>query len=174
MEILAFALSTLGTVCVCIPPLLKGKNMKLILLFVFSSNALVATSYVLTGAFTGAASCFVGSVQTIINYFFDRKNKQLPKWLLAAYALSFIVVNLLVFNRLTDLIALLGTLVFIAAISQKNGKQYRLWILINTLLWITYDLVSLSFGPLSTHLIQLTTIVVGMVVHDRNRSTKTE
>jgi hypothetical protein len=32
MELLAFILSNLATVCVCIPSLLKGKNMKLILL----------------------------------------------------------------------------------------------------------------------------------------------
>ena len=36
MEILAFVLSMLGTVCICIPPLLKGKNMKLILLLIFT------------------------------------------------------------------------------------------------------------------------------------------
>ena len=76
METLAFILSTIGTVCICIPPLLKGKNMKLILLLVFSANVTVATSYLLTGAYNGAASCFVGAAQAIINYFFDRKNKE--------------------------------------------------------------------------------------------------
>jgi RsiW-degrading membrane proteinase PrsW (M82 family) len=81
------------------------------------------------------------------------------------------VVNLLVFSRLTDIIALFGTLLFIAAISQKSGKQYRLWILLSTVLWLTYDLVNLSFGPLITHLVQLITIIVGMVVHDRKKET---
>ena len=65
METLAFILSTMGTVCICVPPLLKGKNMKLILLLVFSANMLVATSYLLTGAYNGAASCFVGGAQAI-------------------------------------------------------------------------------------------------------------
>ena len=171
MKILAFILSTLGTVCICIPPLLKGKNMKLILLLVFSANALVATSYLLTGAITGAASCFVGAAQTIVNYFFDRKNKALPKWLIAIYGASFIIVNLLVFSRVTDVIAIVAALVFIAAICQKNGKKYRFWTLVNTALWLTYDLVNLSFGPLSTHLIQLSTIIFGMVMHDRKKST---
>lgn len=169
MELLAFILSTLGTVCICIPPLLKGKNMKLILLLVFITNVLTATSYILTGAFNGAASCCVGAVQTIINYFFERKNKPLPVWLIALYAVAFILMNLLVFTRIIDIIALLAALVFVIGICQKNGKQYRLWTFVNTALWILYDAATFSFGPLSTHAIQITTILVGIVLHDRKQ-----
>ena len=75
MKTLAFILSVIATVGACIPPLLKGKNMKLILLVVCTNNALLATSYVLTGAFNGAASCYLGAVQTFINYFFERKGQ---------------------------------------------------------------------------------------------------
>ena len=170
MEILAFVLSTLGTICICIPPLLKGKNMKLILLLVFLTNALLATSYFLEGAFNGAATCCVGVVQTIINYFFERKNKAIPPWLIAIYAVAFIIVNLIVFAHITDIIALLAAMAFILGIRQKNGKQYRLWTLVNTVLWIIYDFINLSFGPLSTHAILLATILLGMVMHDRKKN----
>lgn len=169
MEILAFVLSTLGTICICVPPLLKGTNMKAILLLLFLSNILIAASYFLTGAFNGAASCCVGAVQTIINYFFERKNRPVPKWLVAIYAVAFIAVNLLVFAHVTDMIALLATMAFIIAICQKNGKRYRPWTLGNAGLWILYDVVTLSFGPLSTHAIQFSTIVVGMIMHDRKK-----
>ena len=53
METMAFVLSTFGTICICIPPLLKGKNMKLTLMLVFLANAFVAASYLLTGATAG-------------------------------------------------------------------------------------------------------------------------
>ena len=79
METIAFILSLFGTVCVCVPPLLKGKNMKLILLLVFMSNAAVGVSYILTGAMTGGVSCLIGAAQAIINYFFERKGKILDK-----------------------------------------------------------------------------------------------
>ena len=171
MEILAFVLSTLGTVCICIPPLLKGKNMKLILLLIFSTNVLLATSYFLTGAYNGAATCCIGAVQTIVNYFFERKNKPIPRWLIAVYAVAFTVANLLVFAKLTDVIALLAAGAFILAICQKNGKQYRVWTLVNTLLWLVYDGVNRSYGPLTTHGILLITILFGMVMHDRKKNT---
>ena len=166
METLAFILSTIGTICICIPPLLKGKNMKLILLLVFSANVTVATSSLLTGAYNGAASCFVGGAQAIINYFFDRKNKKLPVWLITIYALAFIGVNLMVFNHVFDLIAMLASLTFVMCVGQKNGRKYRIWTFINTALWMTYDVLKASYGPLLTHGILLCTVIFGIIVHD--------
>ena len=167
MKILAFVLSSLGTVCICIPPILKGKNMKLILLLIFLTNVLIATSYILTGALNGAASCCIGAAQTLINYFFERKNKPIPNWLIGIYAIAFTIANVLVFTRITDALALLAALAFIMAICQKNGKKYRIWTFINTGLWIVYDAISVSFGPLCTHIIQFATIIFGMILHDR-------
>ncbi len=171
MDTLAFILSTLGTVCICIPPILKGKNMKLILLFVFSANMLVAFSYLCTGSFNGAASCFVGAATSIINYFYDKNEKPIPKWLVAVYASAFIAVNLLVFKSVLDLVAMVASLTFIGCIGQKNGAKYRIWTFANTALWIAYDLICASYGPLTTHLIQLGFVITGIVVHDiKNKS----
>ena len=140
--------------------------MKLILLLVFSANVTVATSYLLTGAYNGAASCFVGGAQAIINYFFDRKNKKLPVWLITIYALAFIGVNLMVFNHVFDLIAMLASLTFVMCVGQKNGRKYRIWTFINTALWMTYDVLKASYGPLLTHGILICTVIFGIIVHD--------
>ena len=174
MDTLAFILSTLGTICICAASFLKGKNMKFILLLVFLTNALMGISYILTGAFNGAVSSILGAVQTILNYFlFERKNKSIPKWLIVIYALSFLIVNLLVFERILDLLALVATMAFIMEICQKTGKQYRVWTLTNAVFWVAYDFTSFSFGPFATHLLQLGIAVCGMILHDRKKE-KTE
>ena len=167
METLAFILSSLGTVCICIPPLLKGKNMKLILLLIFLANATVAASYFLTGALNGGVSCTIGAVQSIVNYFFERKEKSLPKWLIAVYAVAFIAANLVVFQSVTDVLAILACLFFIGGICQKSGEKYRLWSLINTGLWAAYDLANASYGPLVLHGVLFFITAFGMLVHDR-------
>ena len=166
MEYLPCVFSALGTICVCVSPLLKGKDMKLILLCVFSANALVGASYLVTGASNGAVTCFVGAAQAIINYFFDRKNKSLPIWLIAIYAVAFIVMNILVFEVLEDLVAMLASLSFILCIGQKNGMKYRLCTALNSSLWITYDLISRAYGPLLTHGILFGTVIFGIIIHD--------
>ena len=172
MELLAFILSTLGTVCICTASFLKGKNMLVILPLVFSTNALLATSYILTGAYNGAVSCTIGAVQILINYFFfERKNKDIPLWLIGIYAAAFIAINLMVFSQLVDVLAILATMAFILSICQKTGKMYRLWTFFNSALWITYDFITHSYGPLSTHIILFISLLCGMFLHDRKKKT---
>ena len=171
MRILAFALSVIGTVCICSSSLVKGKDMRLILFLAFLSNVFVGTSYILTAAWSGAISCGVGAIQTIINYFFEKKQKPLPVWLIVVYAATFTVVNLITFTRITDIFAILACYAYILGISQKNGKKFRIWSLSNAGLWLVYDLVSRSYGPVFTHICQSSIAIFGMLVHDRKKKT---
>lgn len=168
MALLSYILSLAGLGAMIIASLIKGKNMKTILLFVFAGNILVATSYVLTGGYNGAASCYLGGAQTIINYFFDARKKPLPKWLITVYALAFVGLNLAVggFSAL-GILAIVASLTFILCIGQKVGSKYRFWTLVNMILWCLYDVLSASFGVLFTHATQLIFAVIGMVIHDR-------
>lgn len=169
MEILSYILSLLGLGSMIIASLIKGKNMKTILLFVFAGNILVATSYLMSGGYNGAASCYLGGAQTIINYFYDAKKKPLPKRLIAVYALAFVALNLAV-GGLSPLgiLAIIASLTFILCIGQKVGSKYRFWTLVNMLLWCLYDLLSGSYGViLFTHGPQVVFAVMGMIIHDR-------
>ena len=171
---MAYILSVVGTVLLCTPSLLKGKNMRLILLLVFLSNVCIGSSYLLSGAVNGVVSCAVGAVQSIVNYFFDRKNKPLPIWLIVVYALAFAAVNIAVFSQFADVFSLLACMAFVLCIAQKNGKNFRIWTLANAALWLTYDIVSLSFAPIITHAFQVCVVLFGMLIHDRKRKSVEE
>lgn len=171
MQTLSYVLSALGLASVVVASLIKGRKMKQILFLVFSSNVLFATSYLFAGSgINGAASCFLGALQAIITYFFDSKNKPLPKWLVALYALGFVAVNLIFggFNGMTVL-AIVASLSFVMCIGQKNGAKYRFWTIVNSVLWCIYDLLSKSYGALVSHIILLIFTVVGMIIHDRKK-----
>ncbi len=173
MDILAYVLSLLGLLSMILASLTKGEKMKRILLLVFLGNALVATSYLVGGSgINGAAACYVGAIQTLINYFFDSKGKPLPKWLIALYALAFIVVNIWVAGGITalGLLVIVASLTFIMCIGQKSGAKYRFWTIVNMLLWCLYDVLSGSFAVLLTHVPQLVFAVVGMMIHDRKKA----
>jgi len=167
---LPIVLSAVATVCGCIPPIIKGKNMKLILTVVFLNNLLVAVSYILTKDASGAAICFVGAAASIVNYFFDSKGKKLPIWLLVVYALAFTAVNLWTIKQVADILTLLAALAFVMAISQTNGKHYRLWALANASLWLVFDLIVWATGPIIAHLAQFAIIIIGMVAYDRKKN----
>lgn len=174
MQTLSFVLSILGLASMIIASLIKGPNMKKILFFVFCGNVLVATSYLIGGSgINGAASCYLGGLQAIINYFFDSKNKPLPKWLVVVYVIAFVAVNLAVggFSAL-GLLAIVASLTFVMCIGQKSGAKYRFWTIVNMLLWCTYDILSKSYGALTSHIPLLIFTVAGMIIHDRKKDEK--
>ena len=172
MQILSYILSLAGLGAMITASLIKGKNMKTILLFVFLGNIFVATSYLMTGGINGAVSCYIGGAQTLINYFYDRNKKPLPKWLIAVYAVAFVVLNLITGFSWLCMLAIIASLTFILCIGQKVGSKYRFWTLVNMGLWCLYDVLSGSFGVLFTHGTQLVFALIGMVIHDRNNKNK--
>ncbi len=165
-------LSLLCLLLCIIASLVKGKNMKLILFLVFGSNLSIALSYLIGGqGINGAASCFIGAAQAIINYFFDSKGKPLPKWLIGIYMAAFIGVNLVVgmsggFDPLC-LLAIAACLTFVMEIGQENGAKYRFWVICNSVLWCTYDILSKAWPAMFTHICLLVFTVIGMIIHDR-------
>lgn len=169
---LSFVLSTIGLVCVMVADLIKGKRMGIILFLVFSCNALLAISYLLDrSGINGAASCFLGALQALINFLFERKNQPIPKWLVAIYATAFVILNLIVggMNWLC-LLAIVASLTFIMSINQKDGAKYRIWTLANESLWTLYDILSHSYGALFTHSILVVTVLAGMIIYDRKKA----
>ncbi len=152
--------------------LLKGKRMEAILLLMFLSNAFIGTSYLVDGSgINGAASCYLGALQTIINYFFDRKGKPLPGWLVAVYAAAFVALNFVTggFTWLSVL-AIAACLTFVFQIGAGSGNKYRIWSLVNMLLWALYDVLSGSYGALLTHLPLAAIAIAGMFLHDRKKA----
>lgn len=170
MQGLSFILGILGLITSISASLLKGERMKATLFLVFLGNFLVATSYLAGGSgINGAATCYLGAGQSLINYFFDSKNKPLPKWLIAVYAVLIIGLNIWVAGGITALgiLVIVASLTFIMCIIQKNGAGYRFWIIVNSILWCIYDVLSKSYGALFTHVCLLLFTVIGMIIHDK-------
>lgn len=168
MEIVSYILSGLSLAFLIGASLIKGTRINLILLFVFTANILIAVNYLITDGMNGAATCFVGSILTIINYFFSCKNKKVPLWLNIVYSIVFIGINILVSSgiSLLGIFVIIAALAFIMSITQENGKAFRFWTIINALAWCIYDVFAKVYAPLFQHIAHFLFTVVGMVIHD--------
>ena len=169
-KMLSYILSLLGLGCNIAASLIKGKRMRMILILVCVGNALVATSYVIDGSLNGAISCYLGAVVTLINAVFEKKEKDVPIWLMGIYAAAFIFCNVIAGFSWVSLPAIIATLAFVACIGQKNGAGYRFFVCINSVCWCLYDVLSASYAGLITHLSLFLFTVVGMIIHDRKKA----
>ena len=167
MYLIYLTLSILGLVAFVIAAVIKGEEIKKNLFFVFTGSLFVGTSYLFTATgINGAVSSFIGATQAIINYFYNQKKKKIPMWLILVYVLLFLGLNIALINSPIGIFAILASLSFVGSISVKTGKGYRAWQAINGLLWIIYDVLSHSYGPLITHLVLFCFTVVGMIMND--------
>ena len=168
MKELAFILNILGLAFVLASLLIKGEKITKILILVLIGNALVAIGYLCAGTgINGAASGFLASIQILINFIFQKKSKPIPKWLIGIYAISFIIMNLVVSKiSVSAIIAILACMAFISTIIQKNGKNYRLCVIANTTLWIVYDIITQSYSALITHGSIFVVNTIGILIHD--------
>lgn len=172
-QTISFILSITGLIILIAASLIKGEKMTGILMMLFVGDVLVATSYLFTEAgLSGGLASFVGAVQAIINYFFAAKEKPLPKWLIFIYALSFGAVSMMSYAAPVDILALLASLAFVAMVSAKNGTWYRIWLSINSIVWILYDILSQSYGPLATHTALCVFTLLGLVINDLKKGEK--
>jgi len=169
MRILAYVLNIFGLLMLILASLLKGERMKKTLFLILLGNFATAVGYLCGGnAINGSISCFLGTLQTGINFCFDSKNKPIPKWLVVIYALSFIGVNIWVGGvTLLSILTILACLTFIMGIIQKNGAKYRFWTILNCVLWALYDIFSGAYNGLIAHLTVLIFTVTGMIINDR-------
>lgn len=170
MQGLSYALSALGLISMICASMIKGTKFSIVLFLVFCGNMLVATSYLIGGAgINGAAACYFGGIQTLINYFYSSRNIPLPRWLIAFYAGFTIVLNIFVAGgiSLLGLLVIVASLIFIVCVCQKNGTAYRFWTLINMLLWCVYDILSGSYSVLVAHVPQLIFVIAGILIYDR-------
>lgn len=151
-----------------IASLIKGEKIGKTLVLVCVANALVIASYTIEGGMSGAGASVIGALISVINYFFESKEKPVPMWLNIIYILAFVAVA-----AITGGITIPAVLVMIAgtacvlALAQKNGKGYRVWISLNSIVWIVYDIIMHTWGPLVQHSSLLLFTLAGMIIHDR-------
>lgn len=144
------------------------KSIKTVLLFNFLGNLLVGMSYLFISKTGGAIICFVACVQVLINYLFTSKSKKIPIWLIVLNAIVFITANLLTFSAWYDLIALTSALIFVLSVAQSKAQYYRVFFIINSFLWIFYDVLASAYGNLFTH----TALFVATFIAIRSRDKK--
>jgi hypothetical protein len=149
------------------------KNMKIILSFNFFANVFAGLSYFFIGGYSGTVGGFVGGVQLIINYVFLQKKGKIPAYVVALHIITFVVLNMFVYNAWYDIVMISAAILFVLSVAQKDAKSYRYIYFANSAALIAYDILSKAHGNLFMHCIMFSATVISIIMKNlKKKQTK--
>lgn len=145
---------------------LQCKNMRLLLALQIISNGLLMLNFALLDAWSGALTAILATVQTIIIFIFRVSNKKIPVFVIILFMASFITGTIITYTRPLDIIPCVAAFIFVFSIIQTKASVCRVYSLLNTILWIIYDIGSGAWTTIITHVLLLGSAIVGIMRHD--------
>ena len=107
------------------------------------SSTIVAASYYLTGAYSGAYTIFVSAIRNFLSARGNKFKKLFP---------LFIAINLAVgiygYHHPYDIFPVLGVLSSTTSVFKLEGMRFRIGMLIACVFWLIYNVITLSIGPM--------------------------
>ena len=138
------------------------KNIQTILVGEIILNLLIALNFILLGGGSGAGVCVLATVQTIWIYFYSRRGKKFPTLLNIGFMVGYIVTSSFSFSGFPSVISCIAALFYALSVTQPNAKKYRVYMLINGLLWVVYDINLHAWTSILTHGFLATSVLVAM------------
>lgn len=136
VEIISQIINCIGTIINMIGINIKDKRK--ILLFFILGNLCVTISLGLLKAKVGMLVQMIFVIETIINYFWERKFEKYPKWLILLYIVIPCMMLIKTFENIWDLLPLAASILFSLVLISKNFKL-RMLNLLSVAVWIPYN-----------------------------------
>lgn len=138
IEILSQVINAIGTSLNMIGVNIKNKNKTLI--FFTLGNSCIAIALGLLNARAGMFVQITFVLETIINYFWMKKHRLYPLWLIAIYVIIPCTFIIATFGTIWDIFPMLGAIFFPAACLSKD-LRLRILNFFAVVVWIPYDIV---------------------------------
>ena len=136
IEIISNIINCIGSIINMIGINIKDKR-KILLFFIFG-NLFVATSLGLLNAKVGMFVQLIFVIETIINYFWEKKHDQYPIWMIILYVIIPCIMFAVTFSTIWDFLPIIASVLFPLALLSKNFKL-RLLNLFSVVVWIPYN-----------------------------------
>jgi hypothetical protein len=105
-------------------------------------TVVVALSYYLIGAFAGSVSMLVSSARNFVAAYSSKS-----KSLYILFMLITLVCGLYTYEKISDILPIIGAMVATTALFMFEGISMRLLIISACVLWMAYDIINSAMGP---------------------------
>lgn len=142
------------------------KKMNIILIFQIAANALAGMTYFFLDGKSGLGISILAVVQTVVMYFYDKKEKT-PHWAVTlAFCASYVGYSLIVYQNAFDLLPAAAAVFFALSVAQKKPSAYRIFAAINPIFWIAYDIPTHAYVYIFMHSGIFISAILGIIRFD--------
>ena len=152
---------------------MQVKKMQYLVIFQCVSNLCVVAQYLLRGEFSAMGICTLGATLTLVIFFYDIKEKKVPKPITFAFIFAGIAVTVAVivmngtFNPKGDIVPLVAWVVFNVAMMQSKSWIARIFMTSNSALWLLHNVINFDLSLIITYTILVVTAIIGIIRLDR-------
>lgn len=145
------------------------KKISHIMIGEIAANAIVAITYLILGGYSGAAICSITITQAGISYILAKKDKSFKWQYTIIFVLLYAISSVYSYQSPIDILPFIGAVLSVCAIMQKKPARYRIFMMLNSMVWIAYDIDAMAYTTLLTHGLLLVSIMMAMIRMDRNK-----
>ena len=161
----------------------QQKTQKRVLVCQFFAAITFALNYLLLGAFVGGILNAVGAIRALVFYFKEKTRANSILWqiiFIIAFAVSY-PLTFLVFgteptpkNFVIEVLPVVAMVIITVSLRLGSAKAVRRLSLFSSPMWLTYNLFTGSIGAVASEILNLISIVVGIIRLDIKREGKKE
>jgi len=146
------------------------KKRKHIMLFQMTASLMFSAQLFMVGAITGGCLDMISFIRTLI---FANNNKKWAssKWWLFGFIAVMIATGLLTWKDGWSVLPIIGSILSTVALWMKQEKHIRLISLTVGPCWMVYNGVTGAYTGALNELLAMTSIVIGLIRHDRKKLT---
>ena len=176
IEIIAQSFGIVGMILNII--VFQQKKQKNVLLFQFFAALTFAVNYLLLGAIVGGLLNIVGALRSVVFYFEEKTKARGLMWLIVfiiafgvSYPLTFLAFETPAIpkNLIIELLPVLAMIIATVALRTGKSKTVRSLGLISSPMWLVYNCFSGSIGAIASEILNLASIIVGIIRLDIKR-----
>ena len=170
IEIVAQVFGIIGMICNII--VFQQKTHKRVLIWQFFAASVFAANYFMLGAVVGGMLNTVGALRSVV-FFFKEKTRANSVWWLVFFICAFSISYPIAFlafgkepklkNFIIEILPVLAMIVATIALRLGSAKMVRSLGLISSPMWLTYNCFSGSIGAIASEILNLISIIVGII-----------
>lgn len=136
---------------------MQFRNMHAIRICLLIANGLLGLQCIIGGTFSAGGIVFLAIGQTVISFIFSAKGKRFPLPLTFIFMGGFTAIAVIYYSTPFDLLTMVAAWFFALAIVQERSHICRFYSILNTVLWLTYDLFVMPSGIVTHSILAILT-----------------